>query len=71
MNPTDGDRLRPLLDRDWSPEALAIRSLAAYLWCPGGVIDSALYAAVARIVGDACTVRNWATIMKLRALTVA
>ena len=38
---------------------------AAYLWCPEGVIKSALYKAVDRALGDSMTARNWATAQKL------
>ena len=67
-DPADRRQLLLLLQRDWAPEALAIGSRAAYLWCPGGTIKSPLVAAVNRVVADRATSRNWTTITKLHAL---
>jgi uncharacterized protein (DUF1697 family) len=66
----DGQRalLAPLLERDWAPGALALGERAAYVWCPTGVLDSAAAAAVAKVLGDATTARNWNTLCKLHAL---
>jgi uncharacterized protein (DUF1697 family) len=61
-------RVEPLVGRRWQPEALALGARAAYLWCPKGSIDSPLMAAVGRAVGEAGTVRNFATMTKLAAL---
>lgn len=60
--------LAPLLQQDWAPGALALGTHAAYVWCPGGVLDSAAAGAVAKLLGDATTARNWNTLGKLRAL---
>jgi uncharacterized protein (DUF1697 family) len=68
LNPNDRARLTPLARQDWAPEALAIGKRAAYLWCPGGMIKSPVAEAVNRVLGDATTVRNWATISKLHGL---
>jgi uncharacterized protein (DUF1697 family) len=66
---TDGcASLKPLLKSAWKPEALAVCSRAAYLWCPGGSIASRVAEAVNRALGDAVTTRNWATMLKLRDL---
>ena len=62
-------RLEPLLEQSWKPEAIALGRRVAYLWCPRGIIDSKLSAAVGRAVGDAGTARNMATMRKLQALT--
>jgi uncharacterized protein (DUF1697 family) len=70
-NPADRARLRPLARETWAPEALALGTRVAYLWCPRGMIDSPLVAAVGRLLGDGATTRNWATITKLHALTSA
>ncbi len=59
---------KPLLAQSWEPDALAIGSKAAYLWCANGVIESKLMQGFARITGDAATTRNWATVLKLQAL---
>ena len=62
-------RLRPLLEQPWGEERLAVGSAAAYLWCPRGVIESRLVKAVDRILGDSVTMRNWATVLKLKQMT--
>jgi uncharacterized protein (DUF1697 family) len=60
--------LLPLAAQDWAPGALAVGARAAYVWCPTGVLDSAAAAAVAKILGDATTSRNWNTLSKLHAM---
>ena len=59
--------LRPLMKESWAPDALAIGSHAAYLWCAAGVIDSRLSQAFARRARETVTTRNWATVLKLLA----
>ena len=72
MGPLDPRLLPPLLQQDWSPEALALGSHATYLWCPQGVIQSRLFQALSRLPGDRLTTaRNWATVLKLHALAQA
>jgi uncharacterized protein (DUF1697 family) len=66
-NPSDRSKLRPLTEQDWAPEALAVGARVAYLWCPNGVLASPLAEAVNRVLGDAVTARNWATVLKLHA----
>ena len=61
-------RLKPLLEERWKPESLALGKRFAYLWCPNGIADSRLWAAANRVVGDAGTSRNLATMTKLLAL---
>jgi uncharacterized protein (DUF1697 family) len=68
MNLRDRSRLTPLAKEKWAPQALALGSRAAYLWCPDGVLNSRLTAAVAKTLGDRVTTRNWATMLKLQAL---
>lgn len=63
--------LDPLAGPEWAPEAFAVGAQAAYLWCPGGVTGSRLFAAVGRALGDAVTTRNWATVLKLQVLAAA
>jgi uncharacterized protein (DUF1697 family) len=58
----------PLTRQDWKPEALAVGSHAAYLWCPDGLLVSRLPEAVGRVLKDATTMRNWATVTKVQAL---
>jgi uncharacterized protein (DUF1697 family) len=52
---------------EWSPDALAITSRAAYLWCSAGVLDSKVSQAFARNAGAGLTTRNWGTVLKLQA----
>jgi uncharacterized protein (DUF1697 family) len=68
-NPADWQKLEPLLKQDWSREVLAIGTRVAYVWCPKGILVSRLVEAVNRALGDAVTTRNWATMLKLHALT--
>lgn len=68
-DPTVRTQLEPLLKQPWNPEAIALGRRVAYLWCPQGIIDSPLSAAVSRAIGDAGTARNMATMMKIQALT--
>ena len=57
--------VKPLLEKDWTPETLAAGPRAAYCWCPGGFHDSPVAEAVRRAFGDSVTMRNWATVTKL------
>ena len=41
-DPTDRAKLEPLLEQDWAPDALAIGSRVAYVWCSGGILESRL-----------------------------
>jgi uncharacterized protein (DUF1697 family) len=68
-NPTDRAQLEPLLQRDWTPEALALGQRVAYLWCPAGTLKSELSKVVDQLLGDAVTTRNWRTVLKLYDLT--
>lgn len=73
-DPADRERLEPLLEEDWEPEALALgrrAERAAYLWCPNGVLKGELWPAVERAVGGAVTSRNQSTVEKIRALVEA
>jgi uncharacterized protein (DUF1697 family) len=60
--------LEPLARQDWAPAALSIGERAAYVWCPTGLLDCAAATAVARLLGDATTSRNWNTLSRLQAL---
>lgn len=64
----DRARVAPLLARKWSPEAFALGPRAAYMWCPNGILHSALGDAVSKALGDSVTSRNWATMTRLHAL---
>ena len=63
-DPTDR-RLDPLLAGTGNPKCLALGPRVAYIWCPEGMMDSPLAAAVAKALGDGVTTRNWATMGKL------
>ncbi|MCB1044782.1 MAG: DUF1697 domain-containing protein [Acidobacteria bacterium] len=63
----DRSRIQELLEQSWSPEAVAMGSLAVYSWCPGGILDSALLAHLNRRLGDSATARNWGTVLKIAA----
>ena len=65
----DRTRLEPLLKEDWGPDALAVGQRVAYMWCAGGLLESRLADTIGRVLRDAVTTRNWATILKLHALT--
>ena len=67
-NPADMAKLKPLEKQDWGKEALAIGKRVTYQWCPDGVLDSPLLAAVGRLLRDGLTSRNWATMTKLNAI---
>jgi uncharacterized protein (DUF1697 family) len=60
-------KVKPLLDKSWKPDVIAIGAKAAYLWCANGLIDSKLMHAFARATGEQATTRNWATVLKLHA----
>ena len=64
----DRTKLAPLVKRDWAPEALAVGTRVAYLWCADGILTSRMLESVSRALGDAVTTRNWATVQKLHAL---
>ncbi len=67
-NSADLAKLEPLRKQDWAPDALGLGTKAAYLWCAGGILESALLGAVQRALKDGVTTRNWATVTKLKAL---
>jgi len=69
--PADRARLQALTRQDWAPDALAIGRRVVYLWCADGMLESRLATAVWRLLGDAATSRNWATLTKLNALAEA
>jgi uncharacterized protein (DUF1697 family) len=65
---SDRTRLRPLLKQRWAPEALALGSRVAYVWCANGVAKSPLWTAVDRALKRTGTARNMATFTKALAL---
>ena len=61
-------RLKPLLKEHWTPEALALGTRVAYLWCAGGIGVSRLWTMVNRAIGDGGTARNMTTMKKVLAI---
>ena len=71
-NPADKRLLTPLVEQDWAPDAVAVGTRVAYVWCADGLLNSRAMEAVARALPkDGVTVRNWATVTKLHTLAVA
>lgn len=66
--PHSRQAIEALCGQDWHPGAVALGERAAYVWCPGGILDSTAAAALGKQLGDATTARNWATLSKLHAL---
>jgi uncharacterized protein (DUF1697 family) len=64
-------RVEPLIKQDWGAERLGLGPRVVYFWIPEGFAKSALSAAVGKALGDAVTVRNWATVLKLEAMVAA
>jgi uncharacterized protein (DUF1697 family) len=62
--------LEALRQEDWGAQRIAVTPRAAYLWCPDG-FESSLVKAFHKTVGTGVTVRNWATVLKLHAMTRA
>jgi uncharacterized protein (DUF1697 family) len=60
------EQVAALEKREWHPEALALGKRVAYMWCPEGVLASALAAAVNKLSKDGVTARNWATVLKIK-----
>jgi uncharacterized protein (DUF1697 family) len=50
------------------PERFALGKNAAYLLCASGILESKAGEALLGGAGGAATTRNWATVLKLRAL---
>ncbi len=70
-NAADRSRVAALAKEDWGTERLGVGTLAAYLWLPDGILESRAALAIGKLLGDAVTSRNWATITKLHALTTS
>ena len=67
-DPDDLARVKPLAKQQWKPDVVAIGPGVVYIWCPNGLLESKASEAVAKLLGDGVTVRNWATVMKLTKL---
>jgi uncharacterized protein (DUF1697 family) len=68
-NATDRARVAELAAQDFGVERVGLGTHAAYLWCANGILESRALLAIGKVLGDAGTSRNWATIKKLHALT--
>lgn len=66
----DRARLAPLMMQKWDADVIALGPRVVYVWCKNGILESRLAEAVAKVLGDAGTARNWATVLKLHALTM-
>jgi uncharacterized protein (DUF1697 family) len=66
--PHSREAVETLCGQDWRPGAMALGERAAYVWCPEGILDSPVVAALGKKLGDATTTRNWATLSKLHTL---
>lgn len=64
----DRQLLLPLLEQEWGHEQLHVGTRAAYQHAPEGASESELVDAVAVLLGDRVTARNWNTIGKLQDL---
>jgi uncharacterized protein (DUF1697 family) len=64
----DRARITEIAGQRWFPDRVALGTHAAYLYCATGILESKAMIAVSKVIGDAGTSRNWATIMKLHAL---
>ena len=62
-------RLADLARQDWGREELVCGRAAGYAWCPDGISAGTLFAAVNKALGDAVTMRNWTTMLKLQQMT--
>jgi len=64
----DRHALVPLLEQAWGDDRLQLGTRAAYQHAPDGASESDLVDAVAELLGDRVTARNWNTIGKLQEL---
>lgn len=59
--------LQPLASLAQAPEQLVVTPTAAYLYCPDGILESAVGEALLGRAGRGVTTRNWATVLKIHA----
>ena len=59
--------LSRLAQEAWAAEELVCGTGAGYLWCPDGLAESPLVAAVNKALRDDVTMRNWNTMLKIQA----
>jgi uncharacterized protein (DUF1697 family) len=70
-SPVDLAKANAMAQKDWSPDRLVIGSKVAYIWCASGVLESKAAKEFSRLLRDAVTTRNWATVMKLNEIADA
>jgi uncharacterized protein (DUF1697 family) len=63
--------LAPLQALARAPERFVITREAAFLHCPGGLLESKVGKTLLGTAGKSVTTRNWATVLKLHALASA
>lgn len=68
LDPADRKKLLPLTRETWHPEVLGMGNRASYVWCPEGILESRVFKAIDKAMGDGVTSRNWATMLKLHAM---
>jgi uncharacterized protein (DUF1697 family) len=63
----DASLWKPILamTQTWDPEAIVVSRRFAWVWSPNGVLESKVLGTVNKLLKDAVTVRNFATMMKL------
>jgi uncharacterized protein (DUF1697 family) len=66
----DASLWKPILamTQTWDPEAVAVSHRFAWVWSPNGTLESKVLSVVNKVLKDAVTVRNFATMMKLDAM---
>lgn len=67
--PADLAKITILEQADHAPELFAVGSLAAYLGCAPGILESILLEKFSRLIGTAVTTRNWSTVLKLHSMS--
>jgi uncharacterized protein (DUF1697 family) len=67
-DPAHRDRLQPFTREEWGPEAFALGTRVAYLWCANGLLKSRLWSGVERALKDGVTARNLSTMNKLHGI---
>jgi uncharacterized protein (DUF1697 family) len=66
-DPIHTARLAPLQNERWLPEAFAVGTRVAYLWCARGIGVSRLWTMVNRAIEDTATARNVTTMTRILA----
>ncbi len=56
------------MSQTWDPEAISVSQRFAWVWSPNGVLESKVLGTVNKVLKDAVTVRNFATMLKLDAM---